>query len=82
MAVLLTYDMCHCVLQVKDVLIALTVQEMDFEVEALTASEWEYLVNLMEFLYPFCSVIKANEGFFDIIDRMLLVLEFLLGHFE
>ena len=74
--------MCHCALQVKDVLIVLTVQEMDLEAEVLTASEWEHLASLMEFLYPFCFVTKANEGLLDTIDRMLLAFEFLLGHFE
>ena len=76
------YDMCHRALQVKDALIALTVQEMDLEAEALTASEWEHLANLTEFLYPFRSVTKANEGLLDTIDRMLPAFEFLLGHLE
>ena len=55
---------------------------MNLETEALTASKWEHLVNLTQFLYFFCFVTKANEGLLDTIDRMLPAFEFLLGHLE
>ena len=76
------YDMCLRALEVKEALITLIVEEIDLETEALTATDWEYLVNLIQFLHPFCSVTKANEGLHDTIDRMLPAFEFLLGHLE
>ena len=76
------YDMCQRALQIKEALAALTVEERELEAEGLSATDWEHLAKLSQFLKPFRSVTKANEGLHESIDRMLPALESLLGHLE
>lgn len=68
--------------KIKDALQSFIFNEKELANDVLTASDWETLLNIRNFLQPFYEATKFCEGRKATINRVLPVLDFLLEKYE
>ena len=76
------YDMCARAILLRDEITHLLNTEPELEIDYLGPTDWANLTDIEDFLKPFRSATKANEGILDAIDRVLPGMEYLMDHLE